>query len=69
MKFTDGYWSLGPGVTALYAHHAGEVAFDGEALWVYAPTAPIRGRGDTLNRPMITLRYSCLLYTSPSPRD
>lgn len=61
MKFTDGYWSLGPGVTALYAHHAGEVAFDGEALWVYAPTAPIRGRGDTLNRPMITLRYSAPL--------
>src|SRR5690606_16083723 len=31
-------------------------------LTVYAPTAKIRGRGDTLNRPMLTTMYS-----SPAP--
>jgi len=59
MKFTDGYWSLKPEFTALRAVEIDDVRIDPEAgtLTAYAPTATIRGRGDTLNRPMLTIRY------------
>ncbi|KAA9111522.1 alpha-xylosidase [Microbacterium rhizomatis] len=62
MKFTDGYWQLRPGVTALYAQEAYDIAqaatVDGAGLVVTAPTAVIRGRGDTLNRPVLTVTLS-----------
>jgi alpha-D-xyloside xylohydrolase len=55
MKFTDGFWQIRPGVTALYAREAYDVeARDGEIL-VTAPTAVIASRGDTLNRPAFTV--------------
>ncbi len=64
MKFTDGYWQTRPGIDPLYAVEVDDVRVDEAAgtMTVYAPTAVIRRRGDTLNRPMITLTYS-----SPSP--
>jgi alpha-D-xyloside xylohydrolase len=58
MKFTDGYWMMRAGHTPHYAAQAYDVERDGEALVVYAPTKPILHRADTLNLPMLTVRYS-----------
>lgn len=62
MKFTDGFWQLRPGVTALYAQEAYDIwpteTADGQALVVTAPTAVIAKRGDTLNRPVLTVTLS-----------
>ncbi len=60
MRFTDGYWLTRPGITPLYATSVDDVRLDSEAgtLTVFAPTAVIRHRGDTLNRPMITMTFS-----------
>jgi alpha-D-xyloside xylohydrolase len=63
MKFTDGFWQLRPGVTALYAQEAYDIwttdaAADGAGLVVTAPTAVITRRGDTLNRPVLTVTLS-----------
>ncbi|GIG29000.1 alpha-xylosidase [Cellulomonas marina] len=62
MKFTDGYWQLRPGVELLRPLDVDEVLRDGDDLVVHAPTARIGTRGDTLNRPSITVRFS-----SPMP--
>ena len=63
MKFTDGFWQLRPGVTALYAQEAYDVwetdaTADGPGLVVTAPTSVIAKRGDTLNRPVLTVTLS-----------
>ena len=63
MKFTDGFWQLRPGVTALYAQEAYDIertddTADGPGLVVTAPTAVIAQRGDTLNRPLLTTTLS-----------
>jgi alpha-D-xyloside xylohydrolase len=63
MKFTDGFWQVRPGVTALYAQEAYDIERtddtpDGEALQITAPTAVISGRGATLNRPALTVTLS-----------
>ncbi|MBA8815257.1 alpha-D-xyloside xylohydrolase [Microbacterium halimionae] len=63
MKFTDGFWQTRPGVTALYAQEAYDVwatddTPDGSGLVVTAPAAVIHGRGDTLNRPVLTTTLS-----------
>lgn len=57
MKFTDGFWHVRPGVDALYAQEARDLAIegDGDELVVWAPTRVIASRGDTLNRPMLTV--------------
>lgn len=64
MKFTDGYWLMRPGVTGLYASAVDDVRADAEAgsLTVFAPTAVIRHRGDTLNRAVLTTTF-----TAPAP--
>ena len=53
MKFTNGYWMIRDGVSALYAREAYELAADAttESLNVLAPTSVVRGRYDTLNLP------------------
>lgn len=63
MKFTDGFWQLRPGVTALYAQEAYDVFAteetpDGPGLMITAPTMVIAKRGDTLNRPVLTTTLS-----------
>ncbi|MFC5830345.1 alpha-xylosidase [Nonomuraea insulae] len=58
MKFTDGLWQLRPGVTALYAAEAYDIRTEDAALGVTAPTTVINRRGDTLNRPVLSLRLS-----------
>lgn len=63
MKFTDGFWQLRPGVTAVYAQEAYDIwktdaAADGEGIVITAPTQVIDRRGDTLNRPVLTVTLS-----------
>ena len=63
MKFTDGFWQLRPGVTALYAQEAYDITEttdtpDGPGLVITAPTMVIAKRGDTLNRPVLTTTIS-----------
>lgn len=55
MKFTDGFWHTRPGVEALYAQEVRDLAVDGDELVAWAPTRVVAGRGDTLNRPMLTV--------------
>ena len=55
MKFTDGFWHTRPGVEALYAQEVRDLAIDGDELVAWAPTRVVAGRGDTLNRPMLTV--------------
>ncbi|MDR2808775.1 MAG: alpha-xylosidase [Spirochaetaceae bacterium] len=58
MKFTNGYWLVKEGVEPHFAATAVEAQKDGDELVVYAPDKPIRTRGDTLNTPELTIRYS-----------
>ncbi|WP_167132126.1 alpha-xylosidase [Paramicrobacterium chengjingii] len=58
MKFTDGFWQTRPGVTALYAQEAYDIERMGESVRVTAPTRVIATRGDTLNRPALTVTLS-----------
>ncbi|PJJ55779.1 alpha-D-xyloside xylohydrolase [Compostimonas suwonensis] len=58
VKFTDGFWVLRPGVVAEYAHEAYDIDQRDGTLVVTAPTARIRGRGDTLNQPLLTVTLS-----------
>jgi alpha-D-xyloside xylohydrolase len=62
MKFTDGNWMMQPGVKAHYPAEAHEIDTTENALTIYAPTRPIRHRGDTLQGPVLTVRFS-----SPMP--
>jgi alpha-D-xyloside xylohydrolase len=63
MKFTDGFWQLRPGVTALHAQEAYDIAEtdetpDGPGIVITAPTMVIAKRGDVLNRPVLTTTLS-----------
>jgi alpha-D-xyloside xylohydrolase len=55
MKFTDGFWHTRPGVEALYAQDVRDLAVDGDELIAWASTRVVERRGDTLNRPMLTV--------------
>ncbi|MBO0608195.1 alpha-xylosidase [Myceligenerans salitolerans] len=57
MRFTDGYWQLRPGVEMLRPRDVDAVEAGTDTLTVYAPTAPITRRGDTLNRPVVTVTF------------
>ncbi|MBO0984571.1 alpha-xylosidase [Rathayibacter sp. SD072] len=59
MKFTDGFWQMRPGVTPIHAQEAYDIEADeGERLLVTAPSTVINRRGDTLNRPVLSLTLS-----------
>ncbi|MCI2957622.1 alpha-xylosidase [Agromyces atrinae] len=58
MKFTDGFWQARPGVEALYAQEAYAIDALPNRLVVEAPTRVITRRGDTLNRPLLTVTLS-----------
>ncbi|MFD7902397.1 alpha-xylosidase [Kitasatospora sp. NPDC059747] len=55
MKFTDGYWLMRPGVTARYATEVADVRTGEDRMTLYAPVKHVRGRGDTLNSPLLTV--------------
>lgn len=60
MKFTDGYWLVRDGMHPLYATEVDDIRYDEATgvMTVYAATAKIRGREDTLNMPMLTVSFS-----------
>jgi len=62
MKFTDGYWQIRSGYSPHYPVHVHEVETEPGALVVYGPTKRLNHRGDTLNLPLMTVRFS-----SPMP--
>ncbi|MER7166678.1 alpha-xylosidase [Micromonospora sp. NPDC000207] len=57
MKFTDGYWQMRPGVEVLRPRAVESVETQERGFTVFAPTAVLTGRGDTLNRPVVTVRF------------
>lgn len=61
MRFTDGFWQLREGVTAQYAREAHDIEARDGRLIVTAPTKVIETRGDTLNRPVLTVTLSAPL--------
>ncbi len=58
MKFTDGYWCVREGMHPQFAAQAYDVWPGERSLTVHAPTKRIEGRGDALNRTLLTLDYS-----------
>ncbi len=62
MKFTDGYWHMRAGITPHFPIQVHEVEVAPDALIVYAATKRLNTRGDTLNLPLLTVRFS-----SPMP--
>ncbi len=58
MKFTDGNWMMQKGVRAFYAGQAYEVETQPDALIVQVPAKRIHNRGNTLDGPLLTVRYS-----------
>ncbi|MFE9425588.1 alpha-xylosidase, partial [Kitasatospora sp. NPDC006697] len=55
MKFTDGYWLMRPGFTVRYAAEVADVRAEEHRMTLYAPVKQVRGRGDTLNSPLLTV--------------
>jgi alpha-D-xyloside xylohydrolase len=58
MKFTDGYWQFRSGYTPCFPAQLHDFDITPDALTVYAPTKKLSGRGDTLNQPVLTIRFS-----------
>jgi alpha-D-xyloside xylohydrolase len=58
MKFTDGFWQIRKGMTPHYAAQVHDLKTDPDSITVYAPTKKLNHRGDTLNLPLLTIRYS-----------
>jgi alpha-D-xyloside xylohydrolase len=58
MKFTDGYWNFRPGYTPHFPVHVHEVEAGPGELVVFGPTRRLQHRGDTLNLPLLTVRFS-----------
>ncbi|MDM7830911.1 alpha-xylosidase [Cellulomonas edaphi] len=58
MKFTDGYWLQLPGVTVLHPRDVADVELHDDSLVVHSATAPLTKRGDTLNRPLVTVTFT-----------
>jgi alpha-D-xyloside xylohydrolase len=58
MKFSDGHWLLRDGVRAAYPNRVLDVETAPGSLTVYAPTFPVRHRGDLLKGPVLTFGYS-----------
>jgi len=58
MKFTDGYWLPAPGVQILRPADVVDVRADDDTLTLWSSTAPVTTRGDTLNRPLVTVTFT-----------
>ena len=58
MKFSDGYWMVREGFDVLHPAQAHDVTADERSLSILAPTRVITARGDTLNRPTVTITLS-----------
>ena len=62
MKFRDGYWGLKKDVTLHSPVEVRDIEKGNGTLTVYSACKRVAHRGDTLNAPMLTMRFS-----SPSP--
>jgi alpha-D-xyloside xylohydrolase len=62
MKFTDGFWLMRPGVTPIFPVQVHEVEVEPDALTVYGAPRRLAYRADTLDLPLLTVRFS-----SPMP--
>ena len=58
MKFTDGNWLIQPGVRPFHPSQAYEVHTDDASVTVIATTRKIAHRGDTLDGPLLSVRFS-----------
>lgn len=58
MKFTAGYWESREGVTPHYPVQVHTVEVEAGAMTVYGSTRRLNHRGDTLNLPLLTVRFS-----------
>ncbi len=58
MKFTDGYWKMRADVSPHFPVHVHEVETDAQSMTVYGPTKRLTQRGDSLNLPLLTVRFS-----------
>lgn len=58
MKFTSGYWKMRPGYTPYYPALVRGHKVDETGVLVFAPTKMIRHRGDTLDSPSFTIKFS-----------
>jgi alpha-D-xyloside xylohydrolase len=58
MKFTDGHWQMRPGVIPHFPVQVHEVEVQPNALTVYGATRPLTHRADTLDLPLLTVRFS-----------
>lgn len=58
MKFTNGYWQLREEITPNYAVEVYDHEINGKELVLYAPCKHIGGRGDVLNRGMLTIKLT-----------
>ena len=58
MKFTFGYWRVRERYEPHYAVEYWDHEIKKNELTVYAATNHIGDRGDTLNQPMLTLKFS-----------
>jgi len=61
MKFTAGYWTMRPGVTPHFAMQVLDVETDAEGMTVYAKTRKSPNRFDTINQPLVTVRFTAPL--------
>lgn len=55
MKFTDGYWQMRPGVTALSPRSIAAIVVEERRMVAHTPTRVVETRGDTLNCPALTI--------------
>ena len=62
MKFSDGYWHMRDNIKAFNATQVRDVRVDEKSLTVYSACKAIRHRGDTLNEPLLTIRYSSPMH-------
>lgn len=58
MKFTDGYWHVREGMSVHYPVEIRDIKTEADSVTVYASTKKIRHNGETLNTPLITVKYS-----------
>ncbi len=58
MKFTNGYWLIRDGVTLQRPAEVHDIEIREDELVVHAPVTRILSRGDTLNKPVITVSFS-----------
>ena len=58
MKFRNGHWLYREGTACFSPKHVYEVTADEEAVTLYAPTARVADKGDTLGGIVLTVRVT-----------